>query len=434
MLVRPWFKNRVRLESLTYDTEISMNAIRGWLLVGLMSAGLWQSALAADGDWPQGRGPLSDGHSSETNLPVKWDQSSIVWKTELPGSGQSSPVIVGDRIFLTTALEAGRQRVVFGVDRKSGKIVWQETVWTGAPEVSHKMNGWASATCATDGKHVVAFFGRGGMHGFDVAGKKLWSKDLGPFNGPWGAGASPLIVDGLAIQNCDAEGEASLVAIDLKTGSIVWQTPRQIPPRGGWSSPVLVDAGAHRELVLNGEDVVTGYDPTSGKKLWTCKTFNGRGEPTVTPGHGLLFVANGKPGDFYALRPGGEGDVTQSHMAWHTPRKSGRDQPSPIVVGEFVIVVSMDGLGFCYDATTGKELWKERLGGSFTSSPIAANGLAYLQDDAGKTTVIKPGPKLEVVAENTLPVTGSEVFRASLTPSRGQMFSRSDRTLYCLSK
>lgn len=121
-------------------------------------------------------------------------------------------------------------------------------------------------------------------------------------------------------------------------------------------------------------------------------------------------------------------------MAWHTPRKSGRDQPSPIVVGEFVIVVSMDGVGFCYDTTTGKELWKERLGGSFTSSPIAANGLAYFQDDAGKTTVIKPGSKLEVVAENTLPADGSEVFRASLTPSRGQMFSRSDKTLYCLGK
>ncbi len=411
-----------------------MNAIGRWLLAVLMSAWLCQAAIGGEGDWPQWRGPASDGHSAETNVPVKWDEKSVVWKTELPGSGQSSPVIAGDRIFLTTALESGRQRVVFCVDRKTGKIVWQETVWTGTPEATHKMNGWASATCATDGQHVVAFFGKGGIHCFDVAGKKLWSKDLGKFDGPWGAGASPLIMDGLVIQNCDAQGEASLLALHLKTGNVVWQTPRDVPPRGGWSSPVLVNAGTHRELVLNGEEVVTGYDPNSGKKLWTCKAFNGRGEPTVTPGHGLIYVVNGKPGDFYALRPGGEGDITQSHMAWHTPRKSGRDQPSPIVVGEFVIVVSMDGLGFCYDATTGKELWKERLGGSFTSSPIAANGLAYLQDDAGKTTVIKPGPKLEVVAENTLPVTGSEVFRASLTPSRGQMFSRSDRTLYCLSK
>ena len=411
-----------------------MTANRQWLLVGLISAWLCPTAINAEGDWPQWCGPASDGHSVEANVPVKWDEKSVVWKTELPGSGQSSPVIFGDRVFLTSALEAGGQRVVFCVDRKTGKILWQETVWTGTPEATHKMNGWATATCATDGKQVVAFFGRGGIHGFDVDGKKLWSKDLGKFDGPWGAAASPLIVDGLVIQNCDAVDEASLLALEVRTGKVVWQTPRQIPPRGGWSSPVLVNAGARREVVVNGEEVVTSYDPLSGAKLWTCKAFTGRGEPTITPGNGLLFVVNGKPGDFYALRPGGDGDITQSHMAWHTPRKSGRDQPSPIVVGEFVIVVSMDGVGFCYDTTTGKELWKERLGGSFTSSPIAANGLAYFQDDAGKTTVIKPGSKLEVVAENTLPADGSEVFRASLTPSRGQMFSRSDKTLYCLGK
>lgn len=411
-----------------------MNAKRQWLLVVVLSACVCSLALAAEGDWPQWRGPTSDGHSTETNIPVTWDESSIVWKTALPGSGQSSPIIAGDRIFLTSALENGQQRVVFCVDRKSGKILWQEVVWTGAPEATHKMNGWASATCATDGQHVVAFFGKGGLHCLDVRGKKLWSKDMGKFNGPWGTGASPLIVDGLVIQNCDAEGEASIVALHVKTGDVVWQTPREIPPRGGWSSPVVVQSGERREVVLNGETLVTGYDLVTGKKLWTCKTFNGRGEPTVTPGHGLLYVVNGKPGDFYALRPGGEGDVTQSHMAWHTPRKSGRDQPSPIVVGDFVIVVSMDGVGSCYDATSGKELWKERLGGNFTSSPIAANGLAYFQDDSGKTFVIKPGPKLEIVAENTLPAGSDELFRASLAPSRGQMFSRSTKTLYCLGK
>src|SRR5690242_14890207 len=168
-----------------------------WLLVGLMSTCLYQTALAAEGDWPQWRGPASDGHSPETSVPVKWDKNSIAWKTELPGSGQSSPVIAGDRIFLTSALDNGKQRVMFCVDRNRGTIVWQETVWTGTPEATHKMNGWASATCATDGKHVVAFFGKGGIHCFDVEGKKLWSKDLGKFNGPWGAGASPVIVGGL---------------------------------------------------------------------------------------------------------------------------------------------------------------------------------------------------------------------------------------------
>ena len=389
-------------------------------------------AAAAEGDWTGWRGPLCDGHTTEGAVPVQWDEKSIVWRAELPGDGQSSPVIAGDRIFLTTALESGRQRVVLCVDRRNGKIVWQETVWKGEPEKTHTMNGWASATCATDGERVVAFFGRGGLHCFDVAGKKLWSKDLGTFEGPWGTGASPLIIDNLVIQNCEAEEQASLTAFDKQTGEIAWRTPRDIPQRGGWSSPVLITDGKRRELVLNGFNGVTSYDPASGRKLWFCKSFAGRGEPTATPSQGLVFLLNGLVGDIYAVKPGGDGDVTQSHMAWHTPRKAGRDQPSPIVIGDFMLVVSMDGIGCGYDIKSGRELWKERLGGKFTSSPIAANGLAYFQSDSGETLVVKPGPQLAIVNRNQLPAANDEIFRASLAPSRGQMFSRSNKTLYCL--
>jgi outer membrane protein assembly factor BamB len=389
-------------------------------------------ASAADGDWTQWRGPAGDGHSTETNVPVEWDAKSIVWRTELPGDGQSSPVIAGDRIFLTSALERGRERLVFAVDRKKGKIVWKQIVWKGEPEPSHATNGWASASCATDGKHVVAFFGRGGIHCFDVNGKKLWSKNLGTFEGPWGTGASPILVDDMVIQNCEAEGEASLTAFDVRTGDVVWKTPRDIPEKGGWSTPVLVDTGSRRELVLNGFNGVSSYEPATGKKLWFCKSFAGRGEPTATPGNGLVFLINGLAGDIYAVEPGGSGDVTKSHMAWHTPRKAGRDQPSPIVVGDVLIVVSMDGIGIGYDTKSGRELWKERLGAKFTSSPIAAGGLAYFQSDAGETFVIKPGPKLDIVHRNTLPAAQDETFRASLAPSQGQMFSRSNKVLYCL--
>ena len=389
-------------------------------------------AAAAEGDWTGWRGPFCDGHTTESTVPVRWDEKSVAWRTELPGDGQSSPVIAGDRIFLTTALESGRQRVVLCLDRTHGKIVWQETVWTGEPEKTHAMNGWASATCATDGERVVAFFGRGGLHGFDVTGKKLWSKDLGTFEGPWGTGASPLIVDNLVIQNCEAEEQASLTAFDIRTGEVVWKTPRDIPQRGGWSSPVLLADGKSRELVLNGFNGVTGYDPASGKKLWFCKSFAGRGEPTATPSQGLVFLLNGLVGDIYAVKPGGDGDVTQSHMAWHTPRKAGRDQPSPIVIGDFLLAVSMDGIGCCYDVKSGRELWKDRLGTKFTSSPIAANGLAYFQSDSGETVVVKPGPKLDILNRNSLPAATDEIFRASLAPSRGQLFSRSNKTLYCL--
>ena len=406
----------------------------GWLVV----LGCWCLALttapvmAAEGDWPHWRGPSGDGHSTDAAVPEQWNADSIVWRTELPGSGQSSPAISGDRIFLTTALEAGRQRVVLCVDRRTGIILWQEVVWTGEPEPSHNMNGWASATCATDGERVVAFFGRGGLHCFDAAGKKLWSKDLGTFQGAWGTGASPLIVDNLVIQNCDAEDKASVMAFDKQTGEVAWQTPRDIPTRGGWSSPVLINAGTRREIVLNGFNGVTSYDPATGRKLWFCKSFSGRGEPTATPGSGLVFLVNGTPGDLYAVRPGGEGDVTSSHMAWHTPRRAGRDQPSPIVIGQIMIVVSMDGIGCGYDVTTGRELWKDRLDGKFTSSPITANGLAYFQSDAGETVVVKPGPQLEIVARNALPAGEKEIFRATLTPSQGQFFSRSTQALYCI--
>lgn len=390
------------------------------------------TALAAEGDWPAWRGPTGDGHTVESGIPIRWDEQSIVWKTPLEGDGQSSPVIVKDRIFLTTALNKGAQRVVFCVNRLDGKILWREVVWTGEPEGSHAMNGWASATCAADDERVVAFFGRGGLHCFSHDGTKLWSKDLGKFEGPWGTGASPIIVGDLVIQNCDAEVEASVTALNKQTGEIVWKTPRDIPTRGGWSSPILFSVDGRPEVALNGFNGVTGYDPVSGKKLWFCKSFSGRGEPTVTFGHGLLFLVNGTPGDLYAVRPGGEGDVTGSHMSWHTPRRAGRDQPSPIVVGDFMIVASMEGVACGYDVVSGRELWKDRLGGKFTSSPIAASGLAYFQSDSGETVVVKPGPELDVVARNVLPVATDELYRASLCPSRGQIFSRSNRALYCL--
>ncbi len=389
-------------------------------------------SFGADSNWPGWRGPSGDGHSAETGLPVHWNARSVVWRTPLPGRGQSSPVLWGDRVFLTTALEDGRQRIVLGVDRRDGKVLWQRVAWTGTPEKSHPMNGWASPTCATDGERVVAFFGKGGIHCYTADGKPLWSRNLGPFAGPWGTAASPVIVGDLVVQNCDAEQEAFFIALDKRTGRTVWRAPRDVPDRGGWSTPVLVRAGGRDELVLNGAKAVTAYDPATGKMLWSCRSFNGRGEPTATPGHGMVFLVNGLQGDMYAVRPGGAGDVTRTRMAWHTPRRSGRDQPSPIVVGDDVLVSSMDGILTCYEAATGKELWKERLDGKFTSSPVAAGGLAYFQSDDGTTFVVAPGPAPRVVARNEVGAPAGEIFRAGLALSAGQVFARSDRALYCI--
>jgi outer membrane protein assembly factor BamB len=391
------------------------------------------TAVPGATNWPQWRGPREDGHSSETGLPVKWSAENVAWKTQLPGIGQSSPIIWGDRIFLTSALEKGKERLVFCVDRKSGKIVWQQSAWKGQPEKSHVMNGWASASCVTDGEIVAAFFWIGGIHAFTVDGKPLWSRDLGKFESPWGVAACPIMVDNLIIQNCDADTDACLVALDKKTGKEVWRTKRR--DYRGWSTPIVIGTGQRRELVLNGHEGVQAYDPATGKDLWFCKSTVGRGEPTPTPAGKGLFIINGlKGGDVYLVRPGGRGDVTSTHMAWSTPRKGARDTPSPIVIGDYIIATDMEGVFTCYSAADGHIYWKERLEGKYSGSPIAAGGLAYFLNEEGKTMVIKPGPKLELIAENPLPAAKDEIFRASLTPCDGQLFARSTTILYCIGK
>ena len=388
------------------------------------------SSIQAETNWPRWRGPMENGHSQDSNVPVKWTKDQLAWKVDLPGIGQSSPIVWGDQIFLTSALDKGKNRIVFCLSRKTGELVWQHTAWTGEPEPSHVMNGWASATCTTDGNVLIAFFGRGGIHAYSLDGKPLWSKNLGTFESPWGVAACPVLIDDMVVQNCDSDVDAYITALDKKTGEEIWRTKRS--DNRGWSTPILVDTGTRRELVINGHEGVRAYDPATGKELWFCKGFNGRGEPTVTPAGKLLCVVNGLAGDFYSVRPGGDGDVTATHMAWHTPRKGGRDCPSPIVVGKFIIVCDMKGIATCYDVDDGTILWKDRLPGNFSASPIAANGYVYFINEAGKTLVIKPGPALNIVADNDLPADSKEIFRASITPSDGQLFIRSTSVLYCV--
>ncbi|MFN0051954.1 MAG: PQQ-binding-like beta-propeller repeat protein [Planctomycetales bacterium] len=386
---------------------------------------------AADPHWPRWRGPRGDGHVTHAELPVEWDADSVQWKVSLKGSGQSTPVVWENRIFLTSAEEEGQKRHVLCLDRQTGDVLWEHEAWTGEPEPIHKMNSWASASCATDGAVVAAFFGRGGLHAYTVEGKHLWSNDLGPFESPWGTGACPVFFENLIIQNCDADADACIRAFDKQTGAQVWTTPR--PNFRGWSTPILIQVADQWELVVNGHAGVTAYNPLTGETLWFCKSFNGRGEPTITPAGELLCAVCGLSGDMYAIRPGGRGDVTETHRVWHTPRNSGRDLPSPIAIGEYLLVVDLKGIGTCYEAATGNELWKERLCNQISSSPIAAGGLAYFLDESGLTVVVKPGPQLEIVASNPLPADAEDVFRASLTPVPEGLLARSQRVLYFIS-
>ncbi len=411
--------------------------VTGSFLVVLVAATSFAAdaePTAIDANWSRFRGPQGTGVSRDANLPVQFGPSEIKWQTDLPVIGHSSPVTWGERIFLTGASQEGDsvRRHILCLSRGSGKLLWNYVAAVGKGESLHKMNSWATPSCATDGECVVAFFGAGGLHCVDNQGQLRWSRELGSFPGGWGVGASPIFVDDMVIQNCDAEGESFLVAIDKRTGKDVWRTPREAKPRGGWSTPIVIEADGRRELVLNGEFGVDAYDPNSGEPLWNCKGFNGRGTPAPVWGNGLLYVVNGKSGDVYAVRPGGSGDVTETRMAWNTQRKGGRDLPSPILANDMLMVISMTGIATGYDALNGDERWKERLGGNFSGSPIAAGKLVYALSENGEVLVMEPGKQFKLVARNSLGASGEEIFRSSIGVSDGELLVRSDRRLYCV--
>ncbi len=412
------------------------DSLRSTLTIFALTS-LIPALLSAEPNWPRFRGPDGLGHVQEKGFPARWSAADITWRTALPGKGQSSPCIWEDRVFLTSAkkpADGGIERIVLAVDRNDGRILWQDTAHAGRAEKSHGMNGFASPSCATDGRHVVAFFGRGGLHGYSADGQKLWSHDLGEFPGPWGTAASPVIVDGAVIQNCDAQGASFLVAFDVKSGKQIWKTRRTDKPRGGWNTPIIIDATERRELILNGEEAVCAYDPVSGEELWSCRSFIGRGTPMPAYGLGMLFVLNGKAGDVYAVKPGGNGNVTDTHRAWHSPRKGVRDLASPILVENILYAVDSGGKLMAYDAESGKELWAARLEGKYCASPLLIDGGIHFHNEAGKTVIIKPGDKLQIVAENDLAPSSREIFRATPAASKGQLFFRSSNALYCVGK
>ncbi|MBI1346608.1 PQQ-binding-like beta-propeller repeat protein [bacterium] len=399
------------------------------ILAGLLSP--LASSIAAE-PWAQWRGPQGDGHVIDQSPPVKFSAKNVIWKTSLPGQGQSSPVVWDSSIFLTSALDSGRERIILSVNRDSGKIEWKEVVWTGVPEPSHQMNGWASATCTTDGEHVYAFFGRGGgLFCYSKDGKKIWSKNLGEFVGPWGTAACPILYENLVIQNCDSEANASLTAFDKLTGKVVWSTPRE--DFRGWSTPFLFKGLGEPQLVLNGHTGVRSYDPQTGKELWYCSSPVGRGEPTVTPdADGRLVVVNGLRGAVYAVSGKGTGDVSQTERLWQFPRKTDRDLPSPAIVGHHLLIMSMKGILTCCDTTKGQIVWEERVGGNYSASPVVLDKVALFVSESGEVVVIDPVAQEHVVARNSVGASDTEIFRSSLAADRDQWLLRSDKVLYCI--
>ena len=241
-------------------------------------------------------------------------------------------------------------------------------------------------------------------------------------------------MNGIVYQNCDSMGPSRLLAISLETGKIIWDTPRVEKPRGGWSTPICITINDQKQLIVNGEYGVRGYDQNSGNELWFCKGFNGRGSPVPFHGNGLIYVVNGKPGDLYAVDPRGSGDITKTHLKWHARRNGGRDLPSPVMLNDLVLVTSMSGVITCYNAKNGNTLWIDRLQGAFSGSPIISNDHYYIQSESGTTYVIEPNKKnLRITSKNQLSSDNEEIFRATLSPIDGKIFTRSSNHLYCIS-
>ncbi len=404
--------------------------------------------------WPQWRGPSGQGYSDDAKVPLTWsEKDNLLWKTLLP-AGNSTPIVWDDRIFLTSASADGGERRVLCVSATDGKVLWQQTASRGVdPGKTHAWNGYASASCATDGERVYAFFGTPGLFCYDMEGKLLWKHDFGVFTSEagWGTAASPFLFEDLVIQNCDNDGVAALpagskaelaapmalVALDRRTGEVRWSTPRN--QGRGFSTPRLVPvAGGRVDLVLNGPLGVWGYDPHTGKELWRCTRSAPNdqyrfGEPVPVSDGETLFILSGRPGPCQALRLPGSGDVTRSHVLWEKVRKGHRDVASPLAWEGRVYAADTKGALTCYDLREGKELYTERLGnGKAVASPVAVRGkLLFLLDD-GVTAVVEPGPTFKVVGRNRLGDGKPLDFLASPAVAAGRLFVRSQSHLYCI--
>lgn len=390
---------------------------------------------AEPGHWPHYRGPAMTGHAAaDAKPPVEWTAKNVVWKVPVKGVGQSTPVIWGDRIYLTSALDGGGKRLVMALDRESGKLLWEQTAWSGSAEPSHAMNGWASPSVTTDGQHVWAWFGKGGAHCYTIDGKHVWSQQLGEFKIKTGrgTGSSLLLAGDVLIVNGDSESDPYLFGLEKATGKTIWRADRERTE--GYSTPILTTVNGRQEVVLNGHSYVAAYDPKTGKQLWQCSSYAGRGEPVPAVGaDGTLYLVNGLAGDVYAVKPGGEGDVSKSHRLWHTQRNEGRDLPSPVLIGEHLLVANMGGMLTSYDAKSGKELSKVRIGtGKMSATPTVAGGKAYFIFENGETVVVEPGATPKVAGKGVVGPAGGEIFRASPVAVGKRLYIRSDKVLYCV--
>jgi len=415
------------------------------VLAACGTAPLTSAGVATDAarDWPQFRGPTGMGASPQIGLPVTWSASqNIIWKTELPGAGASTPIIVGDRIFVACYSGFGvpgrrgsmedLKRHVVCLNREDGEIRWTKEVETKLPEQERirEEHGYASSTPVSDGERVYVFFGKSGVVAFDLDGKQLWHADVGDNLHGWGSAASPVLYENLVIVNASVESE-SLVALDKKSGREVWRAPGI---RESWNTPVFVQTPEGKtELVLAIQGKVLGFDPTSGKQLWSCATdIAWYMVPSVVAADGVAYCIGGRSGvAALAVRAGGRGDVTRTHRLWIGNKGSNVSSP---IYHEGHLYWMHDGLGiaYCADAKTGEIVYEERLprAGQFYASPLLAEGKLYCLARNGRTYVLAAKPKFEQLAVNEIGERGT--FDAGLVAADGRLYLRTNQRLYCI--
>jgi len=369
-------------------------------------------SVAAAADWTEFRGPSGDGMTAATGLPLKWSETENVrWATPIHGKGWSSPVIRDGQIWMTTAPEDGHEAWAVGCDLQTGRIVHDIKVFdVPEPQEIHTFNSYASPTPILEPGRVYVTFGAHGTACLDAqTGKTLWSRRDLACNHWRGPGSSPIIVDDKLILNFDGFDFQYVVALDKRTGRTLWKTERSTEfgdidgdYRKAFATPIVITVDGRRQLISPGSKAIMAYDPDTGKELWkvTCKGFSATIRPLF--GHGLVFLNTGfGAAELLAVRPDGSGDVTDTHVAWRLG-KTVANKPSSILTGGRLFFVNDNGIAQGLNATSGKQLWQQRLEGKYSASPLGAPGRIYFFNQEGKTTVIAPGDEFKLLAENTL--------------------------------
>ncbi|HEV3143851.1 MAG TPA: PQQ-binding-like beta-propeller repeat protein [Gemmataceae bacterium] len=400
-------------------------------------------ASAKAENWPSWRGPTGEGYSEDKAPPLKWSaKENVRWKVPLPEAGNSSPVVLGERVFVTQASDKGTKRGLMCFNRTDGKLLWHKFVEFATKEPTHDTNPFCSATPVTDGERVIASYGSAGMACYDLDGKELWKKDTGPQVHIWGTASSPIIYGDLAILWIGPGERQILLAVDKKTGEKVWEHNEPGGASGldgdsknwigSWSTPIVAKVGDHDELILTMPKMVRAFDPKTGKQLWWCDGLTNLvyTSPVISK-DGIVVALSGFHGSALAVRAGGQGDVTKTHRLWHHTQQNPQRIGSGVIVGDYFYLLNEQGLAQCLELRTGKDLWdKERVSSPSWSSFVEAAGRLYVTTMSGETLVLRADPKLEVLAKNPI---GERVL-ASLAISEGEIFIRGHKNLWCISE